>query len=373
MLGNNQLYYDLLGSAQTFVGVLLTLNVLCIFLDRNSNFIFGIISAQNRKFLRLLAEQQTQLEAEIKKFSSIPEYQSLQRLRHSNRKEIMSEASALHYRCAVKILNFNVDLTDMDPALTRIENYKEQVLAPVFSLAFGILIFCFDEIGRFILLPAPAYTFGIFLLTILSSCYWLILWITYQLHSSHSGHEEKQDATIWDHLVKQLGTLDGSFVKLAISGVIYYLLLIYLPWDLMNDHGVILLNILAFLLPIATIGGIRIWRSRIKGQYSYLHVLGHLIAMTIYTVIMVILFTIFSPVEFKALGVLVEVKILRAAIVAFLMLNGIIAPFLFPYLRCKSLFEKRQEILKKSFNNLSKEIYKFKDDYKALYLKINET
>ena len=83
MIPECEQFFNLLGSTQTFIGVLLTLNVLCIFLDKSNNFIFALLEDQNDRFVKRLIQCQDKIKKEIEAFKNSDDYKVFQDIMQS--------------------------------------------------------------------------------------------------------------------------------------------------------------------------------------------------------------------------------------------------------------------------------------------------
>lgn len=369
-----QNFINLLGSSQTFVGVLLTLNVLCIFLDKENNFILNLLNAQNRRLVSKLVKLEKSIISEIRNFQNSEEYKTVNSIASNKsdyQESVSDKAQKLNYKTYVTIFNYQSHVSESYSPIEKIEKYREQVLAPIYSLAFGLVIFVLDEIGRFVKSPDNIFIFTIFVFTIVSITYWITIWGTFINHSSKE-HEEGEAPTWWTRLDNKTGVIFGSIVKYIVSGSLCILAIRFLPWHLMNQYGVVIMSVGSFLLPITIIGGLRMWVCNIKGYYSYMHVLGHMVAIAVYAVIIGILFDIVFPLSLDNLDILVNVKWLRLVISCFLLLNGVLLPFLLPYYRCSRIFIGKRNEIQNSYDKIKKKIKDFPDEYNRLCQEIGK-
>lgn len=355
-------FFNILGSTQTFIGVLLTLNVLCLFLDKNNNFIFSLLEDQNQRFVKRLIECQSKIQSEIDAFQDSSDYKDFQKILHSLTKLPMAvafKAQMLGFNVTVNILNYSTDITGSYSPLDKIQKYREQVLAPVFSLGFGLIVFVLDEIGRFIPKDAHLFVLAIYAFLFVAILYWWIIWSVFINHSARS-HEEDEIRSNWVHKVdRKLGIWKGAVVKYILCGILYWVLLKFLPWHWMNANGKVIFSIFAMILPISIFGSIRMWACRVKGEYSYMHVLGHLCAMLAYAAMIGGIYQFVLPMDYEAISWLVNTKVLSLLISIFLLINGILLPFLCPYYRCTSIYADKNKEIQKSHDDIKKQIAAF--------------
>lgn len=355
-------FFNILGSTQTFIGVLLTLNVLCIFLDKSNNFIFALLEDQNERFVKRLIQCQDKIKKEIEAFKNSADYNVFQDIMQSLGKvpnEVRLNAQKLSFNVSVNILNYTTDITESYSPLDKIQKYREQVLAPVFSLGFGLMVFVLDEIGRFIRNDIGAFVLAIYAFLFVAIVYWGIIWWGFISHSAHS-HDGEDAKTNWVHNVhRKLGIWMGAFLKYLLCGGFYWVLIKFLPWHLMNPYGKIVFSITIMVLPISIFGIIRMWACRVKGEYSYMHVLGHLCAMLAYAAMIGVIYQFVLPMEYASIPFLTNTKVLSLLISIFLLVNGILLPFLCPYYRCTRIYSKKNKEIQKSHDVIKGQITDF--------------
>lgn len=356
---------SLLGNSQTFVGVILTLEVLCIFLDTESNFINRLLSSINRKFIDQLKALEHVIEVKIVEFQNSGEYQKVSEICNGNSAddtEITSKAQALEYDTSLGIFSYQSDISDSYEPIDAIAKYREQVLSPVYCLCFGLIIFLIDEITNLTGSVDSRLIFGTFVFTILSSIYLLSIWATFIYHS-RTAHAVSGDTNWWNILDQKFGVVFLGIVKAVICGIIYCVALICLPWDMMNAWGKTFFNILSFSMPIVMLGIIRISCCKVKGYYSYLHTIGHLISIAAFSIMIAIIYQLIGTHHNIQYGLLTNIESLRFSIVVFLCLFGVICPFLLPYFRCSQEFKKKRKAIAVSDKEISAEIEAFPAKY----------
>lgn len=179
MLASNVAATGFLGTNGTFLGVILTLNVLCLFYEKSnsSNFILRILLEQWGKFKDSLDSLQKSITKDLLRFQSGEKYQTISNI--TSGKETCTDdglyqfALQLQFRFDNAIQNLKTDLTDCIMKMDRIESSNEQLRAPFFTLLFGLTIFSIDLIsswsgteGEKLILPC------VWIFTLLSIVYW---------------------------------------------------------------------------------------------------------------------------------------------------------------------------------------------------------
>lgn len=364
----------LLGDTQTFIGVILTLNVLCIFLDENNNFIMRLLSGQTKRLIALLAEFEQRISDCVRQFKESETYIRVANLASNTApvsKGIKEKAQMLNYATTVNVFGYQTDISESYSPLDSVKRYIEQVLAPVYCLCYGIIIFLLDEIGRFLPADSDLFIFAISISLILSAIYWASIWATFMIHSA-SPHDRKEKRQFWIWMDEKIGILVGALLKLILCGIVYYAALRLLPWSSFNPFGKVLMSIMSFSLPIFIIGIIRTHCSNVKGFYSYAHCLGHLGAILIYALIIAAIYQWVKPMVYEDLGFLIDRKILAFLIALFLLFNGILFPFLFPMWRCLIIYRDKRNSIRADERRITDYINRFSSDYQELIIKIGE-
>lgn len=365
----------ILGNSQTFVGVLLTLNVLCIFLDRNNNFIHALLQFSVERFKTHLLLLEKNLQKKINDFKGQAYYGKIKKLANSKSKKVAAEkkkeAQGLYFYMEKNIVGVKVTVSEKILEMESVGDYSEQVLGPLYCMGFAVILFMLDEICRFFP-PTSVYPiFGINVITMLSSAYWLMIWITFFVHSK-SIHE-KSEADNWilrmDNKISKFGT---AVVEMILCLVIYWLCLRFLPWNLMNSWGRVVLNIVAFILPITLIGLWRMCLSGNKGYFSYLHVLGHLVVIVMYALGITIIFALFQNIQESTETFMFNLDWMRLLSVTFLLCNGLLLPFIGPLIVCYIKFRKEKREREDNLNNIDKSIDSSIQQYNTLCQNIGE-
>ena len=77
---------EFLDGSQTFLGVLLTFNVLCLFAEKDSNFIFRALQKLKDAFKADLGRLQKVIDSEKVEFKNTPDYKKVEEISSSNEK-----------------------------------------------------------------------------------------------------------------------------------------------------------------------------------------------------------------------------------------------------------------------------------------------
>lgn len=343
-----------LNNSATFLGVLLTLNVLCIFYNPKGNFILGTLIAQKDRFKLRLSNLENGLKKIQKSFLDSNNYKSVAKLA-SGKSPSAQAAYALQYKSSGKINEFKIDISSFYGDMDKVENSNEQFVAPLFSLFFGLLVFICDEFidYRPSWLPNIIFSLGIF--TAISIAYWCIMWITFIFRSKTD--EPIEQKTIW--IDERLGIFGGSILKYVFCGIIYGIVINYFS---INSHDSLFI-LMSAIIPISIIGLIRYKFCQVKGNYSYLHILGHLMGFVLFSILITFISLQSSHPEITNLGVSFDIEELKIVIIFFIMFNGVVFPLIFPYAKyCWYFFTARNQ-LRRLKRNMEQSIKQFEIDF----------
>lgn len=352
----------LLDNSATFLGVLLTLNVLCIFYNPTGNFIFGTLISQKDRFVRRLTRLQNQLLSKKKRFMESADYATVTEI--ANGKNLSAQdAFALQFKSTQVINSYSIDISSFFGDMEQVEKSNEQFNAPLFSLFFGLIVFVCDELINYKHLLMSEIIFVLYILTVLSIIYWALVWGAF-IFRQDAPNPEPEELRKLDECI---GIWSGSVLKYTVCYIIYYLILkncIY-PLDL-HASGTDYISweiLISIVFPISLIGFIRFVFCRVKGKYSSAHVLGHLLSFTVYAIIMLITTCNIASPQLISVGFLDDERTLRLVIIAFVLINGVLAPFICPYLKYSWYFLTTRSRLRRLKKEMEESIRSFNIEF----------
>lgn len=364
---------NLLENSQTFLGVLLTLNVLCIFYERSNNFIIRTLSEQREKKSKRV-QRLVDKSIEIKEaFFCSDDYKSVERLCYATNKsqQVRDKANDLKLSASIGLGKQSTDITETETKIDRIEHSNEQIRGPFYSLLFGIVVFMIDEIFHFEGTLSPYLLFGTYVFTILSYAYWMVMWITFFIHTSHEESEcntHKSRLLTWIDNHLKIGF--GSAVKFIICGILYSLVLDYIDINSMSVELQTLIIGIAFTLPILLIGIWRMIECNVKGSYSIIHTSGHLVGFLIFSALIATITYLFGLHNVSNTIFFQNNRLLNLLIITFVLLNGLVLPFVFPYIKYHFLYEHQIKELKRDQEATLNTIESFKNQFKEFCAEI---
>lgn len=331
-----------LGSSQTFLGVLISLFVLCMVLN-DGNFLYNILVEIKSRIYKEIDDLDKELKFEDINDSS--DYKLL--IRHINEKEtsvipedqlILSNAIGLKMKVISQFASLKSRYSGslLKPAsntMDRIEESKEQLIAPLYALLSCIMIFICDEL----IVGLPQYNYWITsymsIFILISTVYWSVLWITYYSDINISGkksclkekiqlcHDTIGKKIKWKYtLCVPIIYIIFSFVALTINRVIFQQIVLF---------G------LGLVLPIIVLSILKIRKHHEYQEYTYESCIKHFIGFSIMSII-ITLTSLFLGKYIDGISLLFiyleDFTLFKYMIFIFILFEGLILPFLVPYL-----------------------------------------
>jgi len=355
-----------LGDSATFLGVLLTLNVLCVFYNPSGNFILGTLISQKDRFKKRLSRLQRQLLEKKKAFMESDDYLTVKQIADSDNQSAQ-DAFALQFRSSQTINGFSIDISSYYGKMEQVEKSNEQFNAPLFSLFFGLIVFICDELITFRLSWMPEIVFTLYILTALAIIYWSLMWGSFIFRQS-APSSDPEELLLLD---ERLGICFGSLLKYILCCGLYYVALKY--W-IDGDAGCRLypameatvtscVMLVAAVGMITVIGLFRFIYCRVKGKYSSAHVLGHLLGFSVFAMLIAIITASCGNPKLIHAGFFDNEHVLKFAIVLFVLINGVLAPFICPYLKYSWYFLTARSSLRGLKKNMDERIEKFNKEF----------
>lgn len=372
-----------LADSQTFLGTIATLTILCVFSEEGSgNFITSVL-----KGIKERIEKQIELLKNNTNMSLPQSYKLLEYfLKETNTKsDLNSEGLKLLRNISAKqgelktryIMNVEFK---KDTLMEQISNAKEQFLAPLYTFLFCIVIFVFDELLRFSFWGKEWMVSGMALFIFYSYLFWMIVWINFFV--THRVGYKKREKTLvprklmegWNRLclwTRNFGCSKSFFLRTLLC-VIILLLCIILAYSYSKISVGIMIFGLSF--PILIKGYSRINYLFNEGDYSHLFLIGHFAAIFLLSYLLVSEIHLFVYSDSSYSNILIPYEDffwMKCSVLYFALFNGIIFPFLFPFLCYNSLYvraKKNARKTKKEQKRLFEEFKPLLDDFCAKIL-----
>lgn len=385
-----------LASSQTFLGVLVTLLVLCLFYDGaqtssddssvynagGNNFLSRIIHNEIWLINRRISNRSQKIKNKLDEIVSCDDLKILSKWINANSLDEPQENEEAYQ--AVFGINKranelqSVILNDQYDALKQIELSNEQFRAPLFMLAYGIVIFCIDELYTISPDIRDGLNLFVLTLTLLSVLYWAGVWIKSWSSNSNIVDDNCDTNTDNDWFQRTHAKLGPSkFGLLLLFGILTIAAVVSIATESITTSAGITLSTgtyaLFFLIfTVLVIGIMGVWRlckCSIVGNYSYSHVLGHFLVIFIYSIItsVFISWQWGNGLEWWNSRITV---FLRELSVAFVLINGLILPFMLPYIKVMSVYRHAKESLNQSDRDATEFETEVKQKTSGLFKKI---
>lgn len=332
--------FELLGNSQTFLGVLATIIMLFIIEDK-SNLISYILTEIGEK----LNEQIKALTVTTSLEESVQQSANYKLLRYfmdreNVTKSLHDEGAELLAKITTERANFQTKYIEVEnPNLINpkiIVKAKEILLAPLYTFFFTIAIFVFDEILRFKNIPPKITISALLCFIILSYVYWILLWLKYFLKfykfdkcGIPKEESKKSLFNYWSKTNLQMKTI-FCFIFMLLFFSLFQVINAY--FQLVDSWTIIVFGL---IVPFGGMGIFMLKNISNKSDYSYVFMCGHYVLIICLSLIVVCSCYILSNVlelgenpfiQYQSLGTL------KCLIFVFALLNGIIFPFIFPYI-----------------------------------------
>lgn len=339
---------NLLGGSQTFLGVIATLTILCI-LHNDGNFI--------TKMLSLVFDRiQKQIEILSDKIKVTPSDSTEMKLLVRFLSE--KEQDELHNEGAkvLRDINNNINAKSIEymgweginkPFLERISTCSEHIMAPFYSFLYCLIVFVFDEVLRSNVPGKDVILSSVAIFTFFSFVFWVLIW-THFFRSNSADYQHIQHPKKLCTFFKrcsEVGEKKGYIIALALRTslcvmmVVFVLATIY--WTISHDLKAKVLLILSLLMPGLVIGIAKYIAKEGKPEYTHILIASHSIMALMVSALLALLIHLsvyFFPQLEICLFEYSNLMWLKFFILFFALMNGIIFPFLFPYISYMALY-----------------------------------
>lgn len=382
-------YFDFLGGSQTFFGLLVTIILLFVidYKDNKSNLVQLTLGETKKR----LQDQISHLGETTSLDSSVINTQNYSKL-HSF---IMNEdASKLDLRnkgisllaeitaVRTKLQADYIDVEDNNKLLDKISGCREILLSPFYTLLFTITLFIFDEILRSESLHHYHYIIqsilGHFIL--FSYFFWIVLWANFifrhQITNSKGKYPTFKEK--WNNLTFGKKVLICCLTFIFTFFIIYFIenINIYYPFSLLTFFATTIF-ICFGLFMISTI------KDNEESEFSYMFICRHFLFILIVSILLTLF--CFGAMTFTSFYDILPTfsnnsTVYKISSFVFIILNGIISPFIMPYVAFNRLYHyvRKKTIESKNaaepiISSLNNKLGKFADVIDFSYTKLNNT
>lgn len=340
---------SLLGGSQTFLGIIATLTILCIF-HNDGNFITKMLSLVYDRIKKEIGELSKKVKVAQ---SDSTEWKLLMLFLSNDKQDELHEEGArvmrdINSRIDEKSIEYmGLEVTNK-PFLDHVSTCPEHIMAPFYSFLYCLLVFIYDEVLRsgipgkdWILSSLAIFTFFSFVL-------WTLVW-THFFRSNSVGYQHIQRPKKICDFLKKCSSFVGELGNIGASGVRIMVCVFFLLLALgvigfftgLSEWGAKAVLVMALLLPGLFIGFAKYLAKEGKPEYTHVVIASHIFIA--WVVSMVFAFLIHGTVDYfpHLEGCLFEydsLMLLKFFILFFALMNGIIFPFLFPYISYMALY-----------------------------------
>lgn len=340
-----------LGDSQTFLGTIATLTILCVFSEQDSsNFIVSVL-----KGIRERIEKQIR---QLKENTSMELPDSIQLLQYflgnaNVESELNNKGVQILREIFVKENELKAQYTmnvefKKDELFEQIKKSEEQFLAPLYSFLFCLVIFVFDELLRVHFVGKEWLVSGMALFTFYSYLFWLIIWIKFfVIH--RAGYKKREKTFIPERLMKRWNEISllvrhwgcSKSFTLRLACFLLFFVVCFLLAAHCNSKISMFILVVGLSIPVLIKGYSRVNCFFDEEDYSHLFLVGHFVAIFILSFLLAIVIHLFVDYDhsFKSLLIPYENFLwMKYSVLCFALLNGIVFPFLFPFLCYNSLY-----------------------------------
>lgn len=340
---------SLLGGSQTFLGIIATLTILCI-LHNDGNFITKMLSLVYDRIKKEIGELSKKVKVAQ---SDSTEWKLLMLFLSNDKQDELHEEGArvmrdINSRIDEKSIEYmGLEVTNK-PFLDHVSTCSEHIMAPFYSFLYCLLVFIYNEVLRsgipgkdWILSSLAIFTFFSFVL-------WTLVW-THFFRSNSVGYQHIQRPKKICDFLKKCSSFVGELGNIGASGVRIMVCVFFLLLALgvigfftgLSEWGAKAVLVMALLLPGLFIGFAKYLAKEGKPEYTHVVIASHIFIA--WVVSMVFAFLIHGTVDYfpHLEGCLFEydsLMLLKFFILFFALMNGIIFPFLFPYISYMALY-----------------------------------
>lgn len=367
--------FQYLGSSQTFVGTLATIVLMCILVG-SSNFIYSILKAVANQMQKQC--NPTDLPSKVS-FAALYNNDSYKLLQMSAvetndlEPDIRNKASQKLLEITMQVSSFQYQY--IPPKLSSKVKSPEHFLSPLYSFAFVLIMFIFDELLRSShitcndLLVSTLSAFTLF-----SFVYWIIMWCNYCARLYNSRYfTKKPKGPIYriSRKINSLGIIMSCLIRcfflFMCSG--FALIITRYATGMMDNLRFGLFWTLGIVFPSMVIGLSLTRTSSNEVNKRYLPTILHVCLLGILSlVISVLVLKLSSHSEHLSYLVLhyTDSFYLKLFTILFVLLNGLIFPLFLPFACYKILCVIAQNAPRKAQNEVDKMIKKWIEEIQEI-------
>lgn len=367
-----------LGSSQTFFGVLASLLVLCLVLDK-SNFLYNILDEIQVRINEEIEKLNTAIDSidfnvvdKILKKRS--DYKLLGRYIQELKTKTQADPSFIPQLNEALCLDMKIRTTFgqlkskysgefLKPAkdlMDDIHKAKEQIIAPLYALLCCLIIFICDEL----LAGKPEFCdFIVTFLTVffsISVLFWIMIWKTFfrdiRIEDNSQTTKPKQDYIMkfmrWKYVLVVCPLFYGLCLYLS-----SFIPFAELKWGVAFGIGL--------FLPVGIIAYLKVRSHHEFGVYTYEFGFNHFIGLLFFSLLIATVTEgLCAWIDMCSATCLLyqDVSAIKMAMLSMILLSGLLFPFLMPYLGFLCVLKLVKEKVKSSQSSISNKLDSLKKE-----------
>lgn len=340
---------SLLGESQTFLGIIATLTILCI-LHKGGNFI--------REILLLVRKR---LQKQIEKLGGIkvsqPEWTEWKLLMfflseekkddlHEEGVRVMRDINSSYDAKSIEYMELqNTNKLVLNPVST----YSEYIMAPFYSFLYCLLVFVYDEMLRSSIPGKEWMLSSLVIFTFFSFVLWTMIWVHFFRINSVGYHHIQRPKKLCAFLKRCSSFVERQgYIRAVLMRILTWVLILLLAltvmayWSGIHELGAKVILVTALLFPGLFIGFAKYLAKEGKPEYTHVLIASHAVIAWIVSVFLALIIHLAVD-NFPRLDICLfeynSLMWLKFFILFFALMNGIIFPFLFPYISYMVLYE----------------------------------
>ncbi len=344
---------ELLSHSSSFFGVLVTLVVLCVFAN-NNNFIHTILKSIKDDQIKPQIDK-LEIDTDFQSVKQTTDYKIFQKAIKGEdgyclKPEQMKQALSLDLEIQAEFDKFRGTLTPtiLKPAydtLETIKQSKEQVMAPLYSLLVCLAVFVCDEILHVIPFSRDILITFLSTLIFISYFFWGVIWFSLWRDTYNSLIVTKKPNRFTYKLKNLVKFCERINYRKGLRLLIEIDIIVILTIVLCAINPVwirITLYATSLLIPLFAIAAYRVSRHSNLGIYSYDFLFKHFCVISLLSLMVTMTFAIGASHHILVDEMLFgyeNCNLLKYSILVFIILNGLILPFIMPYWGYKYVLE----------------------------------
>lgn len=383
---------ELLGGAQTLLGVLATLNVLCIFIGNrqkiykkivltslannnegndeylaDNNFLFAFLIVAIRGFQNKLSRIIDDIQKRINKFERSEIYLVGKKATTQGGLDSSTQQQALEllYETQKVLQTDKVNVASFSRVLYSICVSEIQVIAPFFCLLLTLIILLTDQVGYIYHADNKLLIYAVNLCTLISSSFWFCVWVTFIVTESN---------ILDSSLVRSHFECKGTVTTILVCFIIFYLSIInIIPFLTQTTYICAAFNTYSLTLVFVCLGGLMIYKNPDLAYCSYGYAVKHLSIIISFVFCITVINIIHLNSNFaEVFDIMANKYYMRLFLCLFLTLNGVVLPFLCPYIKCKIEFHRTRNQARQKSQEVIETIKQQESKFKELAALIKE-